>query len=254
MQLDKAYASLDEVVEGLKAIEQAWSAPLDRRVIFATVYRMMSEAMRARIAQRKFEDNAWVTRYTIAFANLYREALRDYERGAITAVPKAWQLSFGESKAGRALVVQDLLLGVSAHINHDLALALHAVGIKTDRAKRRRDHEAVNQVLASITDEVQEKVAAMYARGLAAVDRWSGRFDEEVAGFGIRAARESAWSFAVALTTVRFEIERLLIRNVLERTSALVGRGILLLSANPGLAAKLRAVEQGGGVTWPLSS
>ena len=244
------WRGLDEVAAGLLAVEAEWRVRNDRRAVFASVYRMMSEAMRHRLEQRLFEDNAWVERYTITFANLYRAAISDYATGAIDRVPKAWRLSFDESRAGGLLVVQDLLLGMNAHINYDLALALFAVGIKTDRAKRRRDHDAVNRVLGVIVDDVQTKVAEMYARGLGVVDGWAGRLDETVTGFGLQAARDNAWTFGVALSGVRFEVERQVIRKVLDRSAAVMARGLLGIGLRPEIVVKLRALEQGAVPVW----
>jgi hypothetical protein len=246
MDLDKAWGSMDDVVGALSALEAEWSRVQDRRIVFASVYRMMSEAVRERIRQRGFEDNVWAERYAVVFANLYRTALRGYEAGTISAVPKSWRISLDASKNGTALVIQDLLLGMNAHINHDLALALRDVGI-TPRDQRYRDHAAVNTILNAIMEEVQDRVAAMYARGLSDIDRWSGRLDEDVAGFGLTAARENAWTFGVALRSARLELERRLIRVVLDRSAAVFARGILALSGNPQMGSKLRQVEQGTG-------
>jgi hypothetical protein len=249
MDLDKAWATMDEVVSALAALEAEWSAARDRRMVFVSVYRMMSEAVLERIGRGEFQDKGWMEECGVAFANLYRIALCDYEAGALDQVAKSWRIAFDTSKAGTALIVQDLLLGMNAHINHDLALALIEVGI-SPRAARYRDHAAVNGVLKAIMDSVQDRVAAMYARGLSEFDRWSGRLDEDVAGFGLTAARESAWTFAVALSSARLALERRLIRVVLNRSAAVLARGILTFSGNARLMAKLREIEQ--GVDWRL--
>ena len=168
----------------------------DRRAIFLTLYGVVSSEMRARVRRGAFEDNAWVERYTVAFANLYREALESYEAGRLDSVPKAWRLCFDAAASGTGLVLQDMLLGVNAHVNHDLPLALSSISIEPDHALRYRDHAAVNGVLAAVTERATERLAALYAPGLPALDDCAGPVDEIVSAFSLEVARESAWEGA----------------------------------------------------------
>src|SRR5918993_4113939 len=128
-----AYATLDDVVAGLAAWEEAFRIRRDRRCIFLTLYGVVSSEMRDRVARNAFLDSRWVHRYAVAFANLYREALEAYDAGRIDDVPKAWRLCFDAARAGSGLVLQDMLLGVNAHVNNDLALALQRVSIDPER-------------------------------------------------------------------------------------------------------------------------
>jgi hypothetical protein len=75
------YRTMDDVVDGLGAWEARFRAARDRRSIFLTLYGVVSAEIRARLAQGFFTDNAWVHRYAVAFANLYREALEAYDAG-----------------------------------------------------------------------------------------------------------------------------------------------------------------------------
>ena len=69
------YRTFDDVVDGLGALEHRFRQQGDRRCIFLTLYGVISVAARERVAQRFFEDNDWVGRYAVAFADLYRGAL-----------------------------------------------------------------------------------------------------------------------------------------------------------------------------------
>ena len=93
------YQTIDDAVNGLAALETRYRALKDRRAIFLTLYGVVSSEMRARVRRGAFEDNAWVERYTVAFANLYREALESYEAGRLDGVPKAWRLCFDAAEA-----------------------------------------------------------------------------------------------------------------------------------------------------------
>jgi hypothetical protein len=125
------YRSMDDVVDGLARLEAELRSRQDRRAIFVTLYGVVSAAMREEIAAGRFEDPTWVHRYAVAFANLYREAFERYEAGGREDVPKAWRVAFEAADTGKTLVLQDLRLGVNAHVNHDLPYALTGVSIES---------------------------------------------------------------------------------------------------------------------------
>lgn len=244
MPLSSPFRSLDEVVHELATLERRFQEARDRRAIFLTVYGAVSEEVRHRVAQGFFTDNAWVTRYTLAFANLYRVALHDYQREA--PVPRAWKLCFDAALRGDGLVLQDLLLGVNAHINRDLAIALTDVSIEPDREARYRDHLAVNEVLGALMQDAVDRISLAYAPGLAGLDELAGGLDELVSSFSLEVARETAWESAVSLANARHDVERRLTLRLLDRRAALVARVLLKASVSPAFVAAVRHIEDGG--------
>ena len=86
------WSTLDDVVADLSALEERFLERQDRRAIFVTLYGVVSAEMRERVARGAFLDPAWVHRYAVAFANLYREALDAYDDGRAAQVPRAWRL------------------------------------------------------------------------------------------------------------------------------------------------------------------
>jgi hypothetical protein len=239
-----AYRTLDDVVHGLGVVEGSFRQQRDRRSAFPTLYGVISVAVRERVAQRLFEDNDWVARYAVAFANLYRVALEHYDAGRLAEVPRAWQLCFDFAASGNGLVLQDLLLAVNAHINHDLAFALSAVSIGPDRASRHRDHARVNQIFASAIDTATERIAGLYAPGLRTIDEGAGQLDEMIGLFSIEVARESAWEGAVALANAQNDTERRLTSKLISSRAAVMARLIRAPSLNPAMIAGLRRLEQ----------
>ena len=243
-ELTRAYKTLDDVVSGLGQLEHRFRQAHDRRCIFLTLYGVVSTAMREKVSQRAFEDNAWVERYAVAFADLYRVALQRYEAAQLDEVPTAWRICFDAAKAGNGLVLQDVLLGVNAHVNHDLPLALSAISIDPDRAARYRDHTAVNQVLAAVTERATERLAALYAPGLKTMDEVAGQVDELLGSFSLEVARESAWESAVALANARNEIERTLATRALAARAAVMARLLRAPSHNPAFVKACRLLER----------
>ncbi|HEY0606818.1 MAG TPA: DUF5995 family protein [Herpetosiphonaceae bacterium] len=244
LPLEVAYTSLDEAFDGLATIERIYRQQRDRRAIFVTAYLVITGAIRRSVAEQRFADNDWAARYAISFANLYRQALLDFERQDLAAVPKAWRIAFETASGNHSLALQDLLLGINAHINHDLPLALAEVTIDPDRDRCYADHNAVNLVLRAAVDQLQQQICRVYAPILTVLDLAGGDLDEELAGFSVAKARESAWVAAVSLANARSDAERTAIRTSLNDRAAVMAR--LVLSPNPiypWLVGALRHLE-----------
>ncbi|MFN7923929.1 MAG: DUF5995 family protein [Bryobacteraceae bacterium] len=236
--------SLAEATAYFEALQDRFTKVRDHRGVFVAAYVQITLGVGEKIRQGAFRDNVWVERYLVAFANLYRGALEAFEGGDLAHCPKAWQIAFNAAVKGETSVLQDLVLGMNAHINGDLPLALVAAGIGPDRALRKADHLAVNAILEAHTDQVQDSVAKLYAPVLAALDFAGGRTDELVAGFAIEKARESAWRKAVLFTDAPAAIAPLL-RQALESETGFLAQAIRLPTvANPFLRAALRKIDE----------
>lgn len=241
------FQNLDEVVSGLAGWEEEFRRRHDRRSIFLTLYGVVSNEMRDRVGRGAFEDPDWVHRYAVAFANLYRRALEDYDAGRTHQVPTAWRLCFDAARAGRGLVLQDLFLGVSAHVNNDLPFALSAVSIEPDRAARYRDHSAVNEVLGAVTERATQRLAALYAPGLTGMDDCAGALDEWASQFSLQVARDSSWESAVSLSNARNTLERALVTKLIGSRATVLARLLLAQSLNPAAMAVCGTLERGSG-------
>jgi hypothetical protein len=240
-----AYATLDDVVAGLAGWEEHFRSRQDRRCVFLTLYGVVSSEMRDRVARGAFLDSRWVHRYAVAFANLYREALDSYESGRLADVPRAWRLCFDAARSGSGLVLQDLLLGVNAHVNNDLPLALTRIAIDPEREQRRRDHDAVNAVLASVMQRATERLAALYAPGFTALDEGAGELDEMLGLFSLEIARDSAWEGAVSLANARNTFESALAGRLISSRAAVLARLLLAPSRNPVFTRVSGRLEHG---------
>lgn len=221
------YLSIDDVVGGLTSIEAQCLTNRDLRGAFVTAYLHITRAIQRAHADQVFSDAEWVERYLVSFGNLYRRALLAYEEERTESVPKSWQIAFDAARDGGGFVIQHLTLGINAHINHDLPLALVEIGIDPTREAKYSDHTLVNTILAEATDAMKRAVAESYAPILMRIDRLSGRYGEELPNFSIPKAREHAWSMAVALSATRFEHERRMIEQALDEQAGVLARLIL---------------------------
>lgn len=224
---ESRYQSLDDVVRGIGKFEREFFAKKDRRAVFATTYLAFTRVLAAWLQEGRFEDPEWMSRYGIAFADLYRQAVIAYQRGETKNVPKAWRISFETSATGRGLIIHDLLLGMNAHINRDLPFALQDVSIDPGRESRFRDHSLVNEALRAATDPVQNHIARTYAPGLALIDRTLGPLDERVSSFSFTKARWAAWEAAVSLVNSRTDAERGMVGAGIESRATVLARLVL---------------------------
>ncbi|MDS0296298.1 DUF5995 family protein [Halogeometricum luteum] len=237
------YADADEAHDRLRALCAAFEARGDRRAAFLSVYVRMTGAVAERIRRGAFEDPEWVHDYLVAFANLYRVAVHDYESGNFASLADPWLLAFDAAERGDSLVVQDAALGVNAHINYDLSLAVAAVDVDPDRAIKRADHRAVTDVIRDVVDATQDALAARDAAGLRALDESLGPFDERFLVFTVDECRDSAWRTAVALRS-RSRLRRRLARWTNAVTSTGAAHLILSSRANDRVHESLRALER----------
>ncbi len=238
--LDTEYASIDEVLTALAALQDALVSRRDRRGVFVTAYVVITRELRRRIKAGRFIDPAWVERYAVTFANLYRSALHAYEAAAFDAVPTSWLAAFRAADRGDELVVQDLFLGINAHVNNDLPRALNHIAIDPDRPHRYADHTSVNAALEATTNAVQARIARLYDPVLGVLDDVLGPVDEAVTGFGFAAARENAWDRAVALANARDATERARLFDRIDEHAGVVAR--LIIAPTVPIAA-LHALE-----------
>jgi hypothetical protein len=100
------------------------------------------------------------------------------------------------------------MLGINAHINHDLALAL--VDVLDDwptldeeaRQRRRDDHELVNTIIDDTTDEVQKDVVGRWSPAAEGLDLLMGPLDEWAFGQLAQSWRSRVWADAMDLVVL----------------------------------------------------
>lgn len=230
-------ATIQEVIDRMDALLARWDARGDYRAVFARSYRIITIGMQRAIAAGEFEDPDWMVRLDVLFAEEYFDAVDAYEQGA-GHVPGCWQLAFDLAREKRGTVLQDLTLGMIAHIVRDLPVALFKAGVgPADRRRRRRDHEVANDILGRSIGEVQTEVSSHYSFVLGFLDRLTGNFDEILTDTGIRAARDRAWQAAVALTDASNQSLHDRLLHELEQTALDAAR--ILTPQPPSLLARL---------------
>jgi hypothetical protein len=137
------------------------------------------------------------------------------------------------------------VLGINAHINHDLALALLVAGLDPGRSMRYADHTRINAILERSTGELKHRVSSLHAPLLQRVDWIAGRLDDDLTRFSIPKAREHAWTFAVMMSGARDSGERALMNRALDEQAAVLAQLVLSRpTRHPVLLSAVRTAER----------
>lgn len=158
---------------------------------FPAMYARITHEVGTAAAAGRFNDGQRMEAFARAFAGWYPRLRPDP-----TPVAGCWQAAFDVAGDGRLMIVQHLLLGINAHVNHDLPQVVVASAPRgTDLAALRPDFDAVNDVLA--------ESLPMVLSSLGTVSRWvntaavlgGGRLFD----FSLQMARRRAWEAATRM-------------------------------------------------------
>ena len=160
---------------------------------FLGTYQRTTTAVGKAILGGAFEDGDWVEEWDVAFARLYLDAYDAHVGGR--AVPRPWRIAFDAPADLPGL--RQVLLGINAHVNYDLPQAL--LGVISDAdfadpavlARRQRDHEAIDAVLASRVAAEDDQLSVSGGRSL--LDRVLQPLNRLSSKRFLREARQKVW-------------------------------------------------------------
>jgi hypothetical protein len=226
----------DPVLVKMKALLGDWEAASDRRLIFLTCYELMTQNILAAIEAKDFEDAAWVATLMENFANYYFNALEAYNHDQANS-PAAWRIAFNAAQNPHTHVLQNLVLGVNAHITYDLVLALSDLLApewsqlpEEKRQMRYRDHCHVNDIINQTINTVQDQVIDRFEPGFAVLDKLLGPVDEWMTSFLISEWREEVWKHATQIIEpASFTSRQAVLQHVeqvsIQRAKDILGKG-----------------------------
>lgn len=182
-----------------------WRQCGDARCVFLECYGLMTRNVLLAVDAQEFHHPEWVRALLHRFADYYFLALDAYDAGD-DATPLVWHYTFRTTTQHRLHVVQQLFLGVNAHINYDLVLTLidmldsswHAL-TPQEREAFYADHCHINEVIERTIDAVQDTVVERCSPSMDLIDTLLGRVDEFMIGQLIRRWRGAVWERAEAL-------------------------------------------------------
>ena len=202
-------AAIDDLLSRMDALVQPMRAAGDERQHFLSTYMRTTIAVKHEIERGAFVDGAWTERWDIVFADLYLDALEEWN--AKGSVPGPWRIAFEAANATpRVPPIRHLLLGMNAHINYDLPQAL--ILVITDQefddpalvARRSRDHERIDAILSSRVAAEDHELRKMEQPGdRTLVDHLLTPFNRAGSKRFLKEARGKVWRNAQALSLAR---------------------------------------------------
>jgi hypothetical protein len=245
------YASIDDLLAHMRDDLARLAAAGDARRFFHATYLRTTQAVADEIGHGGFVDDDWVSRWDLAFAELYVDALEADRTGEATSGP--WRVAFDAATQRPDLApLRHVLFGINAHINYDLPQALLAVISPADFddaelvAQRTADHRHVDAVLQSRVGAEDNELGAVSRVRL--IDRLLRPANRAASRRFLAEAREKVWRNAVVLDRARRAGDAEYASALLDLERRSTARVLDLTQPGPVL---LRLARRGFGVLLP---
>jgi Family of unknown function (DUF5995) len=186
---------IEDLIAHMEALVEYMERDDDPKRHFLATYLRTTRSVSDELASGNFLDPAWVERWDVFFAELYLNALEAWNANGSPAEP--WQVAFAADTD--LPVLRHVLLGMNAHINYDLPLAL--LGVIDDAefadpevmAKRNRDHTHIDRVLLDRVGAEDKAITAAHG-GKSTYERLKAPLERRATGHFLREARAKVWA------------------------------------------------------------
>jgi hypothetical protein len=208
----------------------------NRVAAFNSLYYTITDQVARSLGGRTVHDPAFLELLDVEFAKRYFNALRLWGEED-HSTPDAWEVLFRRAQDEKISRLAAAILGVNAHINHDLALALIATWEKLDTTPGERMHPDYRLVNKIFYQEIPLLRRRYSSRWQLRIDGLSGDLDDWSQNILVAATRAHAWDQARRLWELREEQEdfaRAML--MMDRASAYVGE---LLITSDGVVNRI---------------
>jgi hypothetical protein len=170
---------------------------------FNKLYNVVTQAVAREVDAGRFANGANVGKLAVLFARHYFNAVVVNAKGG--DCPRCWRPLLQYRQRPGVSHLQFALAGMNAHINHDLAFAVIDTCRQENLVPEREtpffaDFLVVNDIL----EETEQTTTPMLLTGLlGTLDRALGYADNALAMWSVRHARDSAWTNAEVLWSLR---------------------------------------------------
>jgi hypothetical protein len=189
--------TIDDILARLTTIIAESENTNGRLGYFAALYYKVTASVKEGILSGRFQNGPRMEQLDVIFASRYLDALTAWRAGE--SLTKSWRLAFDASRQSNLLVLQHLLLGMSAHINLDLGIAAVAVA-NGDLENLHNDFDEINTIISSLTYQVLNDIDQVSPL-LSLLGLHAGNSTSILIQFSIDNARDGAWCFAEDLIT-----------------------------------------------------
>jgi hypothetical protein len=236
-----ALAALEEAVTALSAAQ-------DARAVFPDAYAVITATVIERLGDGSgyFHAPEFISMLVGVFTTRYLQTLNWSLRG-LPQDSAGWNLAYRLAAEDALPALAHAALGISAHINFDLALGIHEVVLRlgADRDQSRlevfkHDHDAVNALLAASFPESLRRLREVHRCPLVtslpdSALRWlTPYFLKVLSGW-----RDDVWQNMLELLDATRTAERALVLSRMDGRAAAAGARIARQSAVSGRLARL---------------
>ncbi|MGV9268668.1 DUF5995 family protein [Kitasatospora sp. NPDC003701] len=188
----RAAKTIDEVVGRMRAIE-ARLDPGDGVAAFNRMYLRVLDLVGGHLAAGSFQDRAFAEDLEVALATMYLDAVDSAGTGR--PADEAWQPLF-EARGDRAVrPIQFAFAGMSAHLSHDLPLALVATCIERRTTPDTPPVHADHLRAAELLEQAEAEARASFEAQLGTPDaRAAESLQHLVGSFSVARALDAAWA------------------------------------------------------------
>jgi Family of unknown function (DUF5995) len=176
----------------------------DGLACFNRMYLIVTQRVFAEVAKGNFyADQDFMFHLDVVFANLYLGAIDEFRADQPTS-PRCWNDVLDNRTDTHIAPMQFALAGMSAHIIHDLPVAVVKTceDLGTAPGPHAADYEKVNTVLGALDQQIRESFETGEILDL---DRKAAGLENLVGNFGIDTLRQAAWDNALRLWDLRHE-------------------------------------------------
>jgi hypothetical protein len=189
--------SIDDVLRILDGIIADTKAKRDPLGYFPALYRQVTLTVKQKIAAGYFDDGPRMERFDALFANRYFAAYDAWTSGGTPT--QSWQVAFQGTRSGQLIILQDLLVGINAHINLDLGVVAGETFQGAALQSFHGDFNKINQVLSTLLPQVEDTVCE-FSPLLGILAKIGGKDAISALDFSMDAARDDAWMHASLLS------------------------------------------------------
>jgi hypothetical protein len=210
----------------------------DHRGVFATTYLVLTRTLKRTLVEDPdlFRYPRYLFTEDAVFANVYFDTFAAWRAGE--PVAGAWRIAFGTARSGNVNAAQDMLLGINAHVQNDMPFVLAYLGLRAPSGQsRKRDHDAMNQVLKRAYAPVVRAVARRYDKRVTLTNSDLTPVDDLGGLELVRTWREQVWRNAERLVNARSDAERKEIARQIEANAAAWAR-LIATPEQPGYRAQ----------------
>ncbi len=220
------------VVARLKLLQQILDemppSPKAHRVAaFNSLYLTITERVAAHLDGKDVVDRQWLEVLDVEFARLYFTALSSWgvpDRDT----PDAWEVLFRRAQDSGVSGLEAAVLGVNAHINHDLAFAVMATWRRLGHpgdGPQHPDYLLVNRIFYEEIPPLRRRFANAWQLE---IDRCVGELDDWSQRVLVRTTRAMAWEQAERLWELQDDKEDFARAcMVIDRAAAIAGETLL---------------------------